>query len=313
MEQFDVAIVGAGVVGTATGAGFHTLGKRVLFVDTNERRLADLGQRGFVIHPVDEPLDAQARFIFVCVNTPYGVDAIDLNYVKASMASVGALIAAQREPPVVIIRSTVLPGTTEKILAPLLAQHSDRKLNEGFFLAYNPEFLRAASSEEDFLHPRAIVLGLVQDDAALRGRLTELFRPIDSEIHFMSIMESEFVKYLNNLRNSTLISFANEMWLMGNHLGLDTNRCLSVITVVSETIWNPKYGSTGGAPYGGTCFPKDTKSMRAFARKERVPMPLLDAVIEVNEKLEQLAQQGKAQPAQIRSMNWMPAPRRRAP
>ncbi|HVZ34453.1 MAG TPA: hypothetical protein VG963_18620, partial [Polyangiaceae bacterium] len=116
------------------------------------------------------------------------------------------------------------------------------------------------------------------------------------------------IKYLNNVRNSMLISFANEMWLLGSHLGIEANPCLELLTIISETIWNPAYGSTGGAPYGGTCFPKDTKSLLAFATDEGVQMPLLDATIRVNDKLEQLAAEGKARPAIIRGLNWRPNP-----
>lgn len=311
MDSFDIAIVGAGVVGTATGSGFMQKGHSVVFIDIDPTRLSALSARGFAVRDGREPLALQASFIFVAINTPFADGAIDLRSIESSMVQVGRLIAVQTAPPVVVIRSTVLPGTTEKRLIPLLEQHSGTRHGRGFSLAYNPEFLRAASSEDDFLHPRATVLGVASDDATLTERLHGLFAPFGGQIRFLTYMQAEFVKYLNNVRNSTLISFANEMWLLGTHLGIEVNPCLELLTVISETIWNPAYGSTGGSPYGGTCFPKDTKSLLAFANREQVPMPLLDATIRVNEHLEQLANEGKARPASIRGLNWRAAPGQR--
>lgn len=307
MNSVDIAIIGSGVVGTATGSGFIQKGHRVVFIDINPHRLAELESRGFNIHNAHDPLHFSARFIFVCINTPYHNGAIDLSYIEGSMSLVGQLIAQQKQRSNVVIRSTVLPGTTEKRLAPLIEKYSGQKQGDGFTLSHNPEFLRAASAEQDFMHPRATVLGVARD-SELKDDLRHLFTPFSKEISFLTIQQAEYVKYISNLRNSTLISFANEMWLLGQHLGIDVAPCLDVISAVSETIWNPSYASTGGSPYGGTCFPKDTKSLLAMAKADNVPMPLLEATIHVNETMEKLAAEGKAQPAMIKGLNWKPMP-----
>jgi UDPglucose 6-dehydrogenase len=96
------------------------------------------------------------------------------------------------------------------------------------------------------------------------------------------------MKYVHNCFNAAKISFSNEMWLLGRKLGIDANLALQLASSSAEGYWNPKYGVVGGAPYGGACLPKDVKSFLTFAKSINIEMPLLSAVMSVNENIESL-------------------------
>lgn len=199
--------------------------------------------------------------------------------------------------PLVIIRSTVPPGTTLNVLAPLLGERK-------YDLAYNPEFLRAQSSELDFAEPWATVIG--GDTFSAKARTRDIYRTFGGKYLYMNITEAELLKYVNNLRNATLISFNNEMWGIAQNLGIDPQVVLDGAVITAESAWNPKYGSIGGAPYGGTCLPKDTVGLLRWLNSTGADAPLLRSVIEVNESMELIA------PADTNGPRWAPHPKAQA-
>ena len=279
-----IFIVGSGVVGTATGKGFLDAGHEVTFIDVSPQRLDHLRAMGL---DARDGLDLRAEadsFIFLTLPTPNVGHRYDLSAFEAGTASVGEALAEAMGNHVVVVRSTVPPGTAEGLVLPLLREHSGKTPGEGFTLASNPEFLRAASAVEDFRHPWMTVIA--SRSARTRERLGELLVPFGGEVrYFTDPAEAEFVKCAHNIYNATKISFWNEMWLVSRTLGLDLDPIAQTVARSAEGSYNPEYGIRGGAPYGGVCLPKDTQGFLGLAASIGLDMPLLRAVVEVNDVL----------------------------
>ena len=154
---------------------------------------------------------------------------------------------------------------------------SGRVAGVGFGLAANPEFLRAASAEEDFRSPWMTVVG--SRDPETVAVLGGLLAPFGGELRtFGDPAAAEFVKCAHNLFNATKISFWNEMWLVAREVGVALDPVAATVARSAEGSFNPEYGIRGGAPYGGACLPKDTCGFVGFAAGVGVEMPLLRAV-----------------------------------
>ncbi len=304
----EILILGSGVVGRSTGLGFIGKGHKVTFVDISEEVVQRLRAEGHRAYLPEELGQLQTDAIMVTISTPAAEDgSVKLSYIMDGMRTVGELLKHQKEWTVVVIRSTVPPTTTEKVLIPLIEASSGLAAGMDFGVCMNPEFLRAASAAEDFAHPWATVIGEL--DRRSGDALERLYRSFGGKLFRMSLTEAELVKYVNNLRNALLISFNNEMWSLARSMGMENpNDVLAVVTETAESAWNPKYGSKGGHPYGGTCLPKDTIGLLRFAEKLGYEMPLLAAVIAVNEQMDTLAEAGEIPAAQIAGHNWVPSP-----
>lgn len=305
-----IVVLGSGIVGQATGLGMIEKGHDVTFLDINVALVKSLRQKGLTaaIIGVDNLSKIQFDILMVCISTPPHpvTRAVELTNIKNGMKTVGELIKNQESWPVVVVRSTVPPTTTEKILLPLIEEHSGMQVNNDFGLCMNPEFLRAKSSVKDFAQPWATVIGAHDEKAG--QILTKLYEPFGGKIFVVSLSEAEFIKYQNNLQNALIISFYNEMWLYGEQMGIDSNKASAVVAETAESSWNSMYGKTGGYPYGGTCLPKDTCALLAQAKKHGINLPLLEQVVSVNDHMLALALQGEVPEAMVEGLNWMARP-----
>jgi UDPglucose 6-dehydrogenase len=304
-----IAIVGSGVVGQATGKGLIGKGHEVVFVDINVEIVRKLCLEGFEARLPNELGDIAAEISMFCVSTPPKDDgSVNLDYITTAIADYGKWLKRKREDTwhLVVVRSTVPPGTTRKVLLPLLEEYSGLRVGKDFGLCMQPEFLRAKSSEEDFLHPWATVIGEL--DQRSGDVLAELYADFGSRVFRTDLETAELAKYIHNCFNATKISFSNEMWLLGKKMGIDVNLALEIIAKTAEGCWNPLYGTVGGQPYGGTCLPKDTKGLEMFAKENNISMPLLSSVISVNSEMEELAKQGMVPSAIIAGHKWQPTP-----
>jgi UDPglucose 6-dehydrogenase len=307
----NIMIIGSGVVGQATGKGFAKKGNNIVFVDTKVKKIEELLNEGFIAY-LPEDLEKQEikenlnlDVVMFSVSTPEADDSsVNLDRIVNAVTSYAKWIKlkannnnnnnnnnSKYHAPLVVIRSTVLPGATEKILLPLIEKHSGMKVGQdfGFGLCMQPEFLRATSAEKDFLTPPMIVIG--QYDKYSGDILQEIYSDFGCQIVRVDIRTAEFMKYVHNCFNATKISFANEMWLLGQRLSIDSNRALELAVKSAEGYWNPAYGTVGGWPYGGACLPKDTKGLLEFTKEIGVDMPLLSATIEVNSKIAKLKEE----------------------
>ena len=278
MQSSRIFIVGSGVVGTATGEGFLAAGHEVTFIDVSPARIRELQARG---HDVRDELDLSGEsdsFIFLTLPTPHAGYEYDLRAFTAGSTSVGKALAASPARHTVVVRSTVPPGTTEGLVKTVLEENSGMVAGEGFALASNPEFLRAASAAEDFRNPWMTVIA--SRDPQTVERLRALLSPFGGDMRtFSNPAEAEFVKCSHNIFNAAKISFWNEMWLVAREIGLDLDPIAATVAKSAEGSINPQYGIRGGAPYGGVCLPKDTCGFLGYADSVGVDMQLLRAVV----------------------------------
>ena len=283
----SITIMGSGVVGTATGMGFARHGHAVSFVDIDASRIDALRRAGCAASD-QVVLGDTPSIIFLTLPTPNDGRHWNLDYIKAGTRAVGTALRASKALHTVVVRSTVPPGTCDEVVRPILEEAAGRAVNEGFALAANPEFLRARSAYEDFLHPRMTVIG-ARSPRTLE-RLDDLLRPFGGELRrFTDPRTAELIKCTHNLFNATKISFWNEVWEVSERLGLDAAAVAETVAISSEASYNAGYGISGGSPYGGACLPKDTKGFLGFAEALGVEVPMAAATDQVNERMLALA------------------------
>jgi UDPglucose 6-dehydrogenase len=278
-----ILIIGSGVVGTATGRGLHQAGHDVTFVDVLPEKIRQLRSEGLNAQPGVVLGDLPA-FVFLTLPTPHRGRRYDLAALSDGVAAVGRAIAVSPAAHTVVVRSTVPPGTTEDLVQPLLEAESGKMLGSGFALACNPEFLRAATADDDFRNPWMTVVA--SRDVLTCKRLGDLLSPFGGPLRFFdNPATAELVKCAHNIFNAAKISFWNEMWLVASSLGVDLADVSSTVALSAEGSFNPQYGIRGGAAYGGACLPKDTNGFLGFAAERGLAMPLLEAVVDTNERL----------------------------
>ncbi|MBX3016149.1 MAG: UDP-glucose/GDP-mannose dehydrogenase family protein [Caldilineaceae bacterium] len=280
-----ILIVGSGVVGQATGKGFAKQGHQLTYVDVDPSKIAQLRAQGLRAMTIAQVDWENQDIVMLTVSTPTVQGHLVLDHLKAATAKVGQGLATTDRYITVVVRSTVPPTTTEKVLLPILEQASGKVAGKDFGVAFNPEFLRQRTSEQDFDRPWITVLGAT--DAASADVLNKLYMPFGGLIVNCQPTEAEMIKYVNNVYNAVKISYFNEVHQICEQLGIDSRLVGAVVARSAESMWNPLYGTRGGVPYGGACLPKDTLAFMEFCRNQGLTHDMLAATIQVNEKLEQ--------------------------
>jgi UDPglucose 6-dehydrogenase len=290
MHMASVVMIGSGVVGTATGRGLLDAGHDVTFVDIDPHRIARLIADGCRATDTIDLRGGLRRFVFLTLPTPNVEFAWDLSWFESGVAALGRALRDSTAFHTVVVRSTVPPGTTLGLVQPLLERESGKVAGRDFSIASAPEFLRAASAVEDFKHPWVTVIG--SESRRTQERLTDLFSPFGGSLMtYDDPTVPELIKCTHNNFNAVKISFFNEVWLVAQALGVDQEAVASAVALSAEASFNPRYGIRGGAPYGGVCLPKDTKGFVGFAEDLDVELPVLQAAIETNARMESLARQ----------------------
>lgn len=279
-----IAIVGAGVVGSATGMGLAACGHAVMYYDVSSARRESLAREGH--HVVERLADANdCDAYMVCVPTPPGDDGFELCHLRAAMADVAAVVERQRFVTIVV-RSTVLPGTMRGVVVPILETGSHLRVGEGVGLCYNPEFLRATSALDDLMHAPITVVGEFDETSA--DLVTELHAPFGAPVLKTTPENAEAIKCFSNVYNATKVSFFNLLHLAGLHAGFDSAVVARAMESSSLGLRVPSYYTAGGYPYGGECLPKDLAACTAFLRRIGVTQDLLVAVKDVNDEMARL-------------------------
>ncbi len=279
-----ILIVGAGVVGQATGKGFTKKGHQVSYVDVNANTLATLRNAGLKAMTITEVDWEQIDIVMLTVSTPTVNHSIVLDHIEAAATAVGHGLAHAKHFITVVVRSTVPPTTTEQRITPLLERAAGKRAGHDFGVAMNPEFLRQVSSEQDFARPWITVLGC--HDQQTYDVLKQLYTPFGSLIVQCTPTEAELIKYVNNIYNAVKISYFNEVHAICEQLGADSNLVGATVARSAESMWNPLYGTRGGVPYGGACLPKDTAAFMEFVSKLGMEHLMLEATMQVNKNLE---------------------------
>jgi len=307
-----VSVVGTGYVGLVTGVGLAEKGHRVTCVDVDPAKIA-LIQHG--VPPFHEPgleellrrnalrLEATTGLreavlatdlSLIAVGTPFVEGQIDLGAVRTVARQIGVALREKPAYHVVVVKSTVVPGTTEDVLLPLLEQASGKRAGPEFGVAMNPEFLTEGEAVCDFLCPDRLVLGCL-DDRSL-AVLEELYAGFHGvERVRTNPRTAEMIKYAANCLLATTISFANEIANLGASLGgidmadvmrgVHLSKYLTVSGVDGRRM-RPELAAFlwAGCGFGGSCLPKDLKALIALGERVGRPMRLLQAVADVNER-----------------------------
>ena len=298
-----ISIVGSGYVGTTIAACFADVGHDVVNVDIDESTVASLNDGRPPIHEpgldelvaehagdglratTDYAAVTETDVTFLALPTPAEDDGhIDLSVTKAGARSLGAALAGGDGPHVVVTKSTVVPTTTEEIIAPIVAEESGMTVGDDLHVGMNPEFLREGSAVTDFLDPDKVVLGAETDRA--RDTLREVFDPLvdradDPPVVETGIAEAEMIKYANNGFLAAKISLANDIANVCAEYGLDSEAVLSAIGL-DHRIGSAFLGA--GVGWGGSCFPKDVAAVIAAARDVGYEPAMLEAAVEVNDR-----------------------------
>ena len=307
-----ITVVGSGYVGLVSGACLAARGHSVLCVDMKadvveslnrgvphfyEPGLGDLltsvrNQGTFKATTSLQEAVRASDIVMIAVGTPSEQGKIDLAQVRAATEAVGAGLAGCNRFVAVVVKSTVLPGTTDTQVREWLEKSSGLRLGE-FGLGMNPEFLREGRAVEDFMNADRIVIG--SDDPATRRLLDSLYAPWQCDKLFVNSRTAEMIKYVNNCLLAIQISAMNELAnLAGTLGGIDM---LDVVEGVSlDHRWSPILMDgqrirpdilsylVPGCGFGGSCFPKDVQAIRSRGEELGCEMRLLKAVLDINSK-----------------------------
>ena len=292
-----ICIIGTGYIGSVTGACFTEMGHHVIFVGRSKKKLDGIksGKSPIFEPGLDELLvknrhnietstdiaDAVRKtdLTFICVGTPPREDgSSDLSQVGEVSHSIGKAIRSDTKYHTIVTKSTVLPGTIEDFIIPIIENESGKKASVDFGMASNPEFLKEGTAVEDFFHTDRVVIGT--HDTKPREILEELYRPLNVPVFSTTIRTSEMIKFASNAFLATKISFANEI---GNLCKESASTAYAVFEGVGlDTRINPKFFRTG-IGFGGSCFPKDVCALIAHAESKGVTPKILHSVMEINE------------------------------
>lgn len=286
LESKKIAIIGSGVVGQASGKGFKNIGHEITFYDINYDKIDSLKVIGYDADHINNlaKRDDEYSAYMMSIPTPTMRGQADLTALRHALKQLGKKLATAKNYPIVVLRSTVPPGTSQNVAMPVLEKISGKKCGVDFGLCMNPEFLREASSEKDFAQPWVTVIG--SDNKSSGLILEDIYKPFKSPVIHMTLMEAEMMKYTHNLFNATKISFFNEMRLVCKRLGVDPDTVFQSAVQSAEGSWNPQYGIRDFGPYSGACLPKDTTAFYEWSSQAlQIELPVLRGTIETNEMI----------------------------
>ncbi len=291
----NVTIIGGGYVGLVTGACLSTLGHNITIVEIFPEKVEAInnavppiyeeGLEDILKSHVGQNLTASTTYesvqtadaVFIAVGTPPNPDgSANLTYIKQAAENIADELAkAHSEYPVVVVKSTVPPGTTRDVVCKTIREKlPDLK----FGCCMNPEFLREGRAVFDFMNPDRIVIGTANARAA--EIMHNLYAGIDAPILDVEPTAAEMIKYTSNVLLAAKISFANEIGNLCKKIGVDVYEVMKGVGMDSRV--SPKF-LNAGAGFGGSCFPKDVSALADIIRKENLEPVFLDAVLKVND------------------------------
>jgi len=295
----NIAVVGLGFVGLTLSSVLASKNNNVIGIDTDNQKCLEI-RNGIL--PLFEPdLEKTLRIglkkkltvsnnfslikncdvIFVTVGTPQKPNgAIELSMIKKATAAIGQIVRKSKKNPIIFIKSTVVPGTTQNVILPILEKKSGKKADRGFGVILNPEFLQESNAIRDTKYPHTIVLGGKQSKYMKKAKIFFSKMHPNVPIVITNFQTAEMIKYANNSFLATKISFINQL----------SNICQNIpgtnIDDISKTIGlDPRIGKlflNAGPGYGGACLPKDMSALINFADKIGVKPMLLNAVEKTN-------------------------------
>lgn len=296
-----ISVFGLGYVGAVSCGCLPELDHQVIGVDTNPLKvqmindgqspvvevginelIAAAVQRGALRATLDlEEAVLHTDVSLISVATPSNPNySPNLQAVDAVVRDIGQALRRKAGPHVIVLRSTVPPGTTEERILPILLEASGRRIGEGLSLVFNPEFLREGSSVEDFHRPPQTIVGSL-DNAGFEA-MAAMYAGLPGSFVRTSTKTAESVKYLCNVFHALKIVFANEAGSVLKSFGLDGREVMKIFCQDTQLNISPAYLRPGFA-FGGSCLPKEVKGFIALARDHDVSIPVLSGLIDSNE------------------------------
>lgn len=308
-----VSVLGTGYVGLVSGVCLAEKGHHVVCVDIDPDKVDKTNQGIPIIHEagLEDLLRKNFRNHFsattnlyravlesdlslISVGTPFNGDEIDLTYIKEVSRQIGEALRDKSTYHTIVVKSTVVPGTTQGVVLPILEDYSGKRAGVDFGVGMNPEFLREGSAVQDFMYPDRIVLGGI--DEKTLDTLEALYSVFDGVEKIRTTPKTaEMIKYTANSLLATMISFSNEIGNLCAALGgidvvevmkgVHLDKRLCPILPDGQRI-RPQFTTylEAGCGFGGSCFPKDVKALIAHGKKAGRSMSLLESVIKVNEE-----------------------------
>jgi len=305
-------------VGCVSAASFAGDGHEVVGVDVNADKVASINAGcSPIVEPGLEDLlgecASQGRLrattdtadainstdvSLLCVGTPSRKNgSLDLQYLERVSEEVGAAIRGKQDYHVVVVRSTVLPGTTHSVVIPALERTSGKKYGDGFGVSVNPEFLREGTALKDFRKPPLTLVG--HNHAADASGTIALYQSIDAPLVSTSIRVAEMMKYTSNTWHALKVVFANEIGNLCKKLEVDSHEVMDIFCRDEKLNLSPYYLKPGFA-FGGSCLPKDVRALQYRAKEMDVDLPLISQILpsnkaQIDQALDQVLETGKKQ------------------
>ncbi len=305
-RDMNLSIFGLGYVGCVSLGCFAKNGHKVIGVDVSEHKvnLINNGKPTIIEKDIDLIIEEtfnlgnisattdfksavfNSEISIICVGTPSTkAGHLNLDYIYKVAAEIAEGLRLKNEFHVILIRSTVLPGTNKKV-SEIVEQISNKKNNIDFAVVSNPEFLREGSAVKDFYNPALTVIG--SDSEVAISKIKELYKGINAPMEFTDIEVAEIIKYVNNSYHALKISFANEIGNICKQLKIDSHKVMGIFCNdtklnISTTYFKPGYA------YGGSCLPKDLKGLKTLAHDNYLFSPVIEAIELSNENQKRIA------------------------
>jgi len=296
-----ISVFGLGYVGTVTAACLARERHQVVGVDVNSVKvdlinggrspviekdipllLEQALDRGLLTATVDGRNAVQnSDLSFVCVGTPsHPNGSLDLHAMERVISEIGTYLEMKKAYHLIVVRSTMLPGTTDELVIPTLERKSGKRAGIDFGVVVNPEFMREGSAVYDYDHPPKTVIGAVDESDA--GIVARLYENIDAPLVRTSCKLAEAVKYVDNAFHALKITFSNEIGNVCKAMGIDAHEVMDIFCQDTKLNLSRAYLKPGFA-FGGSCLPKDVRALTYKARVLDSSTPLLDAILPSNE------------------------------
>lgn len=296
----SISIFGLGYVGSVTAACLAHQGHRVIGVDLNplkvdwlrsgqspvlEAGLEDLireGQQSSLLEATSDTKRAvlDSDFSFISVGTPSLANGkLNLSSVEQVCREIGETLRVKNSFHWIVLRSTVLPGTTESVVIPIVECASGKRAGIDFGVCFNPEFLREGSAISDFLQPPFTILGVTNGTKPVG--LRNLYSSLPGRIYETNATTAEMVKYVCNAFHALKVDFANEIGTLCNRLGAEADMVVEIFTSDEKLNISSAYLRPGFA-FGGSCLPKDLRALTYRARELDLKLPLLESILPSN-------------------------------
>jgi GDP-mannose 6-dehydrogenase len=296
-----ISIFGLGYVGAVSAGCLAAEGHQVLGVDplADKVDLINRGHSPIVEAEIDGIIEETVRagnlratqdptaaihetdLSFICVGTPSQPNGnLDLRYIRRICEQIGNALRTKTDRHTIVIRSTILPGTMQKVVIPTLEDSSGKKAGEGFGICNNPEFLREGSAVKDFRSPPKTVIGEL--DQASGELLASLYEHVQAPIIRTDLSTAEMIKYVDNSWHALKIGFANEIGNLCDSFGVDADAVMNIFCQDKKLNISPAYLKPGFA-FGGSCLPKDLRALSYQAKVHDLQLPILSAVLPSNE------------------------------